>query len=61
MGKRPFSELSVVATGVQSSEDRFGKRRRGGGGGGERDEVPLISGWRCNLVCATPDHVRAAV
>ncbi|KAI7583679.1 hypothetical protein KC316_g7134, partial [Hortaea werneckii] len=47
MGKRPFSELSVVATGVQSSEGRFGKRRRGGGG--ERDDVPLISGWRCNL------------
>ncbi|KAI7527068.1 hypothetical protein KC331_g16571 [Hortaea werneckii] len=53
MGKRPFSELSVVATGVQSSEGRFGKRRRGGG---ERDDVPLISGWRCNLTALSQEH-----
>ncbi|GAB1737995.1 hypothetical protein NU219Hw_g2506t1 [Hortaea werneckii] len=57
MGKRPFSELSVVATGVQSSEGRFGKRRRGGsGGGGDRDDVPLISGWRCNLTALSQEH-----
>ncbi|RMZ17634.1 hypothetical protein D0860_00302 [Hortaea werneckii] len=52
MGKRPFSELFVVATGVQGSEGRFGKRRRGG----ERDDVPLISGWRCNLTALSQEH-----
>ncbi|KAI7235309.1 hypothetical protein KC330_g4327 [Hortaea werneckii] len=53
MGKRPLSELSVVATGVQSSEGRFGKRYRGGG---ERDDVPLISGWRCNVTALSQEH-----
>ncbi|KAI7411969.1 hypothetical protein KC332_g5541 [Hortaea werneckii] len=52
MAKRPFSELSVVATGVQGSEGRFGKRRRGG----DPDDVPLISGWRCNLTALSQEH-----
>lgn len=50
MGKRSFEELSVVATGVQSFEARFGKKRRY-----DHDEsnVPPISTWRCNLVGPT--------
>lgn len=54
MGKRSFDELSVVATGVQDFEGRFGKRRRADIG----DDIPPISSWRCNLVCTTPEHVR---
>ncbi|KAI6800664.1 hypothetical protein KC360_g4449 [Hortaea werneckii] len=52
MAKRPFSEISVVATGVQGSEGRFGKRRCGG----DPDDVPLISGWRCNLTALSQEH-----
>jgi len=48
MAKRSFDELSVVATGVQSLEDRFGKRRRH-----EYEDLPPISQWRSNLVGAT--------
>ncbi|KAF2770765.1 hypothetical protein EJ03DRAFT_373354 [Teratosphaeria nubilosa] len=42
--KRKTKELSVVATGVQNSEARFGKRRRF-----DNDDLPPISPWRCNL------------
>lgn len=50
MAKRTFDPLSVVATGVQTFLDRFGKRRR------YDDGTPPIAQWRCNLVRATtPD------
>jgi hypothetical protein len=45
MGKRSFDELSVVATGIQNLQDRFGKRRCY-----EYDDLPQISHWRANLV-----------
>ncbi|KAK5118643.1 hypothetical protein LTR85_008108 [Meristemomyces frigidus] len=53
MGKRSFEELSVVATGVQSFEGRFGKKRRY-----DYDEsnVPPISQWRCNLTGLSQEH-----
>jgi len=55
MGKRSFDELSVVATGVQGFERRFGKRRRH-----EHEDVPPISEWRCNLVRATGVRLRTS-
>ncbi|KAK0932776.1 hypothetical protein LTR29_015628 [Friedmanniomyces endolithicus] len=51
MGKRSFDELSVVATGVQGFERRFGKRRRH-----EHEDVPPISEWRCNLTGLSQEH-----
>ncbi|KAK0352282.1 hypothetical protein LTR91_021804 [Friedmanniomyces endolithicus] len=51
MGKRSFDELSVVATGVQGFEDRFGKRRRH-----EHEDVPPMSEWRCNLTGLSQEH-----
>ncbi|TKA61185.1 hypothetical protein B0A55_11780 [Friedmanniomyces simplex] len=51
MGKRSFDELSVVATGVQGLEGRFGKRRRH-----EYEDVPPISQWRCNLTGLSQEH-----
>ena len=47
MPKRTFEQMSVVATGVQSFFDRFGKRRRYDEG------TPPIAQWRCNLVRTT--------
>ncbi|PPJ58382.1 hypothetical protein CBER1_08070 [Cercospora berteroae] len=45
MGKRSFEEASVVSTGVQNREARFGKRLRGNDDG----DTPPTSHWRCNL------------
>ncbi|KXT18562.1 hypothetical protein AC579_2297 [Pseudocercospora musae] len=45
MAKRSFEAASIVATGVQTYEGRFGKRHRGN----DYEDWPPIAQWRCNL------------
>ncbi|KAF7193150.1 putative WD repeat-containing protein C27B12.05 [Pseudocercospora fuligena] len=52
MGKRSFEEASIVATGVQTYEGRFGKRRRGN----DYEDWPPIAQWRCNLTGLSQVH-----
>ncbi|KAI5367991.1 Putative ribonucleotide reductase, transcriptional regulator Crt10 [Septoria linicola] len=52
MGKRPFEEATVVSTGVQNYEGRFGKRQRGSDYG----DCPPTAHWRCNLTALSQER-----
>ncbi|KAK5109252.1 hypothetical protein LTR62_007234 [Meristemomyces frigidus] len=51
MGKRSSDGLDVIAIGLQTLADRFGKRRRHA-----YEHAPPISPWRCNLTALSQEH-----
>ncbi|KAK5163640.1 uncharacterized protein LTR77_010589 [Saxophila tyrrhenica] len=50
MSKHAFDETTVIATGVQTFQDRFGKKRP------FDDDTPVIAQWRCNLTGLSQVH-----